>query len=1170
MAVHFTEDQQKAIDTLDRSILVSAAAGSGKTAVLVERIIHIIKSGQANVDELLVVTFTNAAASEMKMKVTKAIQKHMKEHPEDRALMSRQLNRMYRSYISTFHGFAKRIIREFFYKIDREPSFGICDDAQSSLMQMEALEELFDQCFEKDDYIPGGSFKGFLERYSSDRNENGLMSEMLSTYGSLRSVPNYFDWAFRKAEMMRIPESGDITESPIFQMVMSRTKSEITRALDDCNALIDYLNPYGIESIQKILEKDYEYFEGVLDALEYPKDESGQVRDDLLPPYTFPQLRVAKAEKDMYTGEVKDYVSAIRKKYKDLYNALRAEFFVPSLSESFKEMDEAYRYTVYYLRLLQEFENRFDAKKREANLMDFGDLEHTAVRILEDPEVSEVLRKRFKFIFIDEYQDTNKLQEYLISMVARSNNLFKVGDVKQSIYGFRESDPKIFMATRREYEKPENTEAMVIDLNRNFRSSGSTIRYINDVFDGIMPGYDEKECLYQGLKGRPEMDMVPEVHILPENAGDDSDDEEDSLERSELEANYVAKLVGNIIGTEFYDGKQDVVRKATPRDIVILGRSINSSADIYYRAMLSQNIPAFMSDDGDYYEAVEIKVAMALLKLIDNGHQDVPLLAVLRSEIFGFKPEELAQIRIIYKEAGGTGGFYKAYEYGLAHPEKLENIRVTEMNLAEKIRHAEEKIQEWRYLSNKMPLDEYIWYILTESGYYLYAGAMYGGQQRQANLRVLAERAASFQTRGLTTLHEFIRYTDSLQKMQFKAAQPSMVSEDADVVRIMTMHKSKGLEFPFVIIVGMGKRKKTDSRNKGFYFDSDLGVSLSYVSKEDQFWRTTLLQNLIYDKKKEEVFQEELRILYVAMTRAREKLMMVGTCKDEEKLRNGVPGTSTFYEIIKNKLFIPSVRYMIAEPEAKKYFQKRNRFEDFENARAQFVGDPEAEKMEALVAKRLGYTYPKSEALETKSKYTVSEMNALAETASRKRRIDLDTPEFTEVVKVTGAEIGTAYHRIMEGLSFTQVLKDDCVNQSYIEEVATGLRESGAIPEEIYATLDFQMIARFFDSDLGRRAVQAASRGQLWKEKPFTLQKEVKGEKVLVQGIIDCFFQEEEHIVLVDYKSNRVLENTAEIADMYREQIYLYREALELSTGMKVAESYLYLLRMGICLPMQE
>lgn len=1170
MAVHFTEEQQKAIDTLDRSILVSAAAGSGKTAVLVERIIRIIKSGKANVDELLVVTFTNAAASEMKMKVTRAIQKHMKEHPEDRALMSRQMSRMYRAYISTFHGFAKRIIREFFYKIDREPSFGICDDAQSNLLQMEALEELFDECFEKDDYIPGGSFKEFLERYSSDRNEKGLMAEMLSTYGRLRSVPNYFDWAFQKAEMMRMPESGNIADSPIFGMVMKRTQSEIARAFDDCEKLMGYLDTCGIESIHKVIEKDYEFFEAVLEGVTHPLDEEGQVRENLLPPYKFPPLRVARAEKDMYTDEVKEYVSGIRSLYKKTYNDLQTDFFVPELPDSFREMDEAYRYTVYYLRLLQDFEKRFDGKKRDANLMDFGDLEHTAVRILEAPEVSEILRKRFKFIFIDEYQDTNKLQEYLIAKVARPDNLFKVGDVKQSIYGFRESDPKIFMATRKEYEQPENTDAMVIDLNRNFRSSGSTIRYINDVFDGIMPGYDKKEWLYQGLEGNPSMDMLPEAHILLEDTGEDSDEDEESMEKSELEANYVAKLVGDIIGTKFYDGKQDVVREATPRDIVILGRSINSSADIYYRAMLAQNIPAYMSDDGDYYESVEIKVAMALLKLIDNGHQDVPLLAVLRSEIFGFQPEELAQIRIIYKESGGTGGFYKAYEYGLAHLEKLQDIQATEVNLAEKLQHAEMKIQEWRYLSNKTPLDEYIWYILTESGYYLYAGAMYGGAQRQANLRVLAERAGSFQTRGLTTLHEFIRYTDSLQKMQFKAAQPSMVSEDADVVRIMTMHKSKGLEFPFVIIVGMGKKKKTDTRNKGFYFDSDLGVSLPYVSRENQFWRTTLLQNLIYDKKKDEVFQEELRILYVAMTRAREKLIMVGTCKDEEKLKNGVPGTGNFYEIIKNKLFIPSVRYTIAMPPEKKYFRKRNLFEDFENARDQFVGDPEADKMEALVAERLGYTYPKAEALETKSKYTVSEMNALADRDSRKRRIDLDTPDFTETVKVTGAEIGTAYHRIMEGIAFTQVLKDGHVNRSYVEEVAAGLRVSGAISEEVFETLNLHMIEEFFDSDLGRRAVQAASNGQLWKEKPFTLQKEVNGEKVLVQGIIDCFFREEDHLVLVDYKSNRVQANTAEIADMYREQIHLYREALELSTEMKVTDAYLYLLRMGTCLPMQE
>ncbi len=1174
MGVQFTKEQQQAIDTLDKSILVSAAAGSGKTAVLVQRIIHIILEGKANVDEMLVVTFTNAAATEMKLKLTTAIRKHMRENPESAPLMNQQLNKMYQSYITTFHSFALRLIREFFYRIDREPTFKICDEAQGQLLQLEAIDELFEECFENDSYVEGGSFRDFLEHYSSDRSEDTIKSAMLEIYGKLRSMPDYFEWAYKRAEMLRMPESGKISDSPIFEPLMNQMKNKVAEAQKKCEELISLLDTNGVESLLEIAEQDY-------NAIEDYKNQLDQLiakhENDEVPAwkYDFKRFSAKKADKDAY-DPIKEDASALRDDYKKALKSIAEQYAGEELEARFREMDATYSYTIYYLNLLRDFERRFDEKKKAADLVDFGDIEHLAVEILKDPEVCRILRNRFQFIFIDEYQDTNKIQEHIISRIARPDNQFKVGDVKQSIYGFRQSDPKIFMATRKKFESEDCPDAIVIDLNRNFRSNGATIDYINDVFEGIMPGYDDKAKLYQGLPSDSEYNLMPEVHILtvpPKNSASDSESdesEEESLSNVEGEAVYIAQLVKNIIGTTFHDGKTGVRRVATPRDIVILCRSTKSSADVYYKAMLEQDIPTHVNDDTGYFDTVEIHLAISLLQVLNNGHQDIPLIAVLRSEIFGFTPEELAEIRIAYHEEGKRGSYYKAYAYCLEHPQKIRE------ELYQKLKCADDNLKEWRYHANKMPLDEYIWYVLTDSGYYLYSGAMYGGRQRQANLRVLTEKARKYQETGVASLSGFIRYVNILRQKNVKTGQAAMIGEDADVVRIMTMHKSKGLEFPFVIVAGMGNRGNRTSLGKGLTFDSDIGVGISYVNREEKYWRSTILQTLIKEKINEEELQEERRILYVALTRAREKLILVGraTIKDEEDSNNfSFEKTSSYYDI-QEKLNIPSVKYHIAPFPTAKQTRKRNLFEEFEKKRGN-LDVRKASEYELAVAERLNYEYPNADGLKTKAKYTVSELRYLrAEGATNSenqlaKMTVLENLNVSDNHTICGADIGTAYHRIMETLDFVRVAEHDMtINEDYIEQVMNRLNESQAISDDVFATLSRNVITDFFRTALGVRALRAAQNGKLWKEKPFTLRTEVEGKQVMVQGVIDCFFEEDGKLVLVDYKSNHVEKDISPIADMYREQIRLYRQALEMACDESVGEAYLYLLRTGDTIPM--
>lgn len=1144
--VKFTSDQQKAIDTLDKSILVAAAAGSGKTAVLVERIINIILQGKANVDELLVVTFTNAAAAEMKLKLTKAIKKRIQEDPEAASALSVQLDRMYRAYISTFHSFAMRIIKEFFYKIDIEPNFSICDEIQATLLQYEAIDELFEDLFEEGMELEGIEFRDFLLRYSKERSEDALKAGIISNYKKLRSMPEYMDWAYEKVELLKVPE-GDMKQAPMYDFTVQQFRNDLIHACDAADETVEFIESHGYSYIADKMREDLEKIRVIVE--DFDKRGLDEEVLDSISSIKFAQARAKKADQADW-NEIKGRVSRRRDEYKDTLKGLKDKYISPGLEVRFQELGETYGYAKYYIKLIELFEERFSAKKAERNLVDFGDLEHITAEILKDEEVADVVRKRFKYIFIDEYQDTNKLQEYLVNRFARPDNVFKVGDIKQSIYGFRQSDPKIFMNVREQYNDAGNADATVIDLNMNFRSNLKTIDYINAIFENIMDGYDDKAKLYNGLVTPPEYDLEPELHIIM-TANEDADGE--SMSTSEAEASHVAKLVNSIIGTEFYDSRIGAVRKATPRDIVILMRSTKSHADIYYKAMLEHNIIANVNDEEGYFDTVEIEVAVALLRVIDNMRQDVPLIAVLRSGIFGFTNEELAEIRAVYREAGMNGSYYNAFSH------YINNV---DSELSARARSARDKIIEWKTLAGMMPLSEFVWHVMTDSNLYLYTGAMYGGRQRQANLRVLAERAGSYQDSGIVTLGGFIRYLDILKSKNVKTGQAITVSEEDDVVRVMTIHKSKGLEFPFVILAGMSRKLRGSSSSGNMAIDPDMGLGITYVNREKRYTRKTIMQHMIDNKASQDAYEEELRVLYVALTRARQKLYMTATMANQDELDKLSPGTNRYIDMIADLISTEFNTLNIYQAEGVEKSRQVNMLEHF-LAKRQHLKPATSPALYEDVNRRLSYEYPNREALETKAKYSVSELRALKEDRGIIRRMNLTDPDFRDAADVTGAEVGTAYHRIMETLDFRKALSDGAVDSDYIRSVADKLHETGAIDDRVFPSIRLKKIEKFFESEIGRRAVQADERGVLSKEKPFTMKAELDGHEVLVQGIIDCCFTEGDSYILVDYKSNYVGDDTSAIEDMYREQLLLYKQALELGTGKTVMESYLYLFGAG-------
>ena len=1187
MARSFTEEQKKAIETLDRSVLVSAAAGSGKTSVLIERIIRIILDGKANVDEMLVVTFTNAAASEMKLRLAGAIRKRMTDHPEDVPRMKDQLARLYKAYISTIDSFALRVIKEFFHMTDMEPSFGVADDVQCELLRREALRELFEDGFEKDDLIEGGSFRAFLRLYSEERSDDKFMDDMLNAYSRLRTMPDYFEWAFAKADQLKV--TADTFDGSGFQKMMFADAEVVFRSVKAAFAEIrEMFSEAGIPELYEAKLAAQEQAAGnIYDML----GRRTACMDVIEAIKAFPSTRLAaaKAQKEAFES-IKSDVDALRKPLKKEIDDFRKRYLIPDLETRLSEMNATYEYMIYYLRMLREFERRYDAKKREKRVIDFADMEHIAVRILKNDEAAEVLRRRFRFIFVDEYQDTNNIQENLISRVARPDNVFRVGDAKQSIYKFRQAEPEIFERLYERYTSGIEPDGIAIDLGRNFRTNDATIRYINHVFRNIMEGYDERSMLYSGVKCPPEYDFIPEVHILLSDTGEDEseaddiaedgvDEEIEELSKEEAEAEYIAGLVQSIIGTEFYDTVSGTVRKAGARDVAILFRAVRHRGEIMSRALRERAIEAHVEETEDFFDTVEIEVALALLTCIDNMKRDVQLISVLHSEVFGFSPDELARIRIEYKQnMNDRSAYWEAFEWF------TENG--PECRLKKKAADARNDLLEWRKLSRILPLEDFVWKVLVDSGYYRMAGAMPGGSGRQANLRALSDRAGRFSKDTIATLSTFISFLELLKSKKLKNGQASMVGRDDDVVRISTIHKSKGLEYPFVIVGGLGHKFRYDNNSKGFSFDSEGGLGLPYVDPARRYWRSTVLQRAINSKARNDSYKEEMRLLYVAMTRARNKLIMVGTCRSEDELRKYQLCPGNFLKAMQGVLRTGFNRTFVSPL----VLTRRTDDTGPESGIGAYFDRPLNKEEQAIydeIDRRFSYRYPDEELLTAKAKYSVSAIRREElekERMQEKEAVVTSDDEVTHLrtgveqsKRASAADIGIAYHRIMEFLDFSKAMDPHgSVNAAYITERAEFLRDHDAIDADVYDALDLDRITAFFRSDLGKRAAVAALRGTLMREKPFTLRTVRGGREMLVQGVIDCCFEEEGKMILIDYKSNFIRpgrQHEAElerIKDEYRVQIELYSEAVEKGIGKDVSEAYLYLFVSGETLDMMK
>lgn len=1188
----WTEKQTEAIELRNKNMLVAAAAGSGKTAVLVERIKQLIIQEGVSVNEMLVVTFTNAAAAEMREKIVQAVTSEIENNSGDTVFLRRQLNLIYKANISTFHAFALEVIRRFFHVIGIDPNFKICDQAQQIILQAQAMDNLFEEMFDKD----GHEFIEFLNNYASSKNENSVKEMILEVYKTIQSVPEPWEWLDRSVENLVMDEEKFL-QSKMFEEIKQHIKKELFYARANYDKSVEIFEEAGAV---KFAVKCKEDLVSIDEAINIFQAGDFDLFGETLSKISYVRMVTTKDEKEAF-DEVKEFAGIYRERCKDALKGIKQDYFMRPLTEQIEDMNKVYPHAETLAMLVKKFSEHYKEQKEEKKLIDFNDIEHYALEILENEQAAAEYRDKFKYIFVDEYQDSNVIQDTLIAAIKRDNNVFMVGDVKQSIYKFRLAEPELFMEKYENFKKEENELDAKIDLNFNFRSKGNVIKAVNDLFSKLMAGYDAEAALYKGISYEGEFDYLAELHLVDQKITEDMEVDEEirELKSAEMEAFIAVRLIKESLGKIIFDVKKSIERPMTKRDIVILMRGQKNYADKFQQVLMQMDIPSHINDSDGYFDTLEIQIFLNLLRIIDNRRQDIPLISVLHSSIFGFTVEELAQIRSNSKNTS----YFEAFKlYANITNESNKNHQ-----LIKKCADALAKLAEWKQMAEFMPLDELIWKLLWDTEYYTFVGALPSGMQRQANLRALIDKAVQFQASQMKGLFGFITYVDAIKDKKVPMGQVTLVGENDDVVRIMTIHKSKGLEFPMVIVAGMGKRFNNANARKPVDLHKNIGLGLRYVDRQRHFYKKTLVQMAIDNKRKKEDLEEEVRILYVAFTRAQDKLILLGSVRDLQKFREAKESLEE-PDVFRASCYLDMIMPAISASDISVYYHDAQEI-SFENAQTNEgkeqlikllnhmdtkemgmdVNEASYAQLYAQIDRQLSFTYGYEYARLLKSKFSVSKLNKISDLLAEEGMTPesyerlyyessydaaLAVPQFAQgqTSGFTAAERGTIIHSVLEHWDFKEgyglCSQEEKKALESVREFITNLENKQLLTgeEAVEARKHAKMIINFQCSKLGKRLAEA---DEIFKETPFNLVKKIKGEDIIVQGIIDCYFREGDKYILLDYKTNRVDNPTdpheiAYIKETYREQIELYREAIEVVKGVKVREAYIYMLNAQI------
>lgn len=1267
MGMKFTPEQQRVIELHNSNILVSAAAGSGKTAVLVERIIRMICDGEhpADIDRLLIVTFTNAAAAEMRERIAAGITARLEADPGNEHIQ-KQSALLHNAQITTIDSFSLFLIRNHFNEIGLDPDFRVADEGEIKLLQQEVLAQLLEDAY-AGQFVPEApeQFHACVEYFCPGGRESVLEQHILNLSRYAGSFPWPAEWLEERKNDYAAGDMEALVHSDYGQYLTERVNRTVEGCLEKLREVKRLCElPDGPYMYGELTEAEIEQLERLTSC----KDLEEQAAK--VPAVTF--ARLPSKKDDSVDPAKRELAKAIRNSVKDTLSDLSESYFKTPLELAVEQGKACREPLRMLLDLVLEFDRRLLAAKQERHLIDFSDMEHYALQILLKREkveetgsigtdraktkyrivpsdVAMEYRQYFQEILIDEYQDSNLVQEYLLSAISGEEegryNRFMVGDVKQSIYKFRLARPELFLEKYDTYQ--ETGDLCRIDLAKNFRSRIQVVDAVNDVFSRIMSreiggiAYDDKAALYPGAVYPAQEDPAYGSELLLIRKPEKGEREESGIGEQhaegagvlvdydnvrQLEALAIAARIKQLKGSlQVMEKSAGELRPVRYSDMVILLRTTSGWDEEFKKILEQQGIPVYITSKTGYFGALEVQELLQFLRVLDNPRQDIPLFGVMQSVFGGFTQEEIAQIR-----SGGEGHSRKRMTLYEALKEVAQSGRTVEegeeisagesageeAELSQKADTFLQRIGHYRDLTPFTSIRDLLQRILDDYDYLNYVTALPAGSKRRANVEMLLTKASAFEKTSYFGLFHFIRYMEQLEKYDVDYGEADTLDENADVVRIMSIHKSKGLEFPVVFVSGLSKRFNMQDANQSLIVDMDLGVAVDYVDSVRRIKNKTLRRTVLSAKMKEDNLAEELRVLYVALTRAREKLILTAVLdKADEKWELA---QMTGQERLTYLDFCEAGSYMdfllpilpqtgiavktlrtedLAVEELREQLRMGDRREQLRLiacGETTLTGDPEENERKLMyLRERFAYQYPHPGLQKLYTKTTVSELKIAA--MAEKDEAAFHTFEEKEVVpyipgfrreqeKVSGAVRGNAFHRTMELLDFTYLFTESglftgCPNnyeeyrrgldknrlQNRLEEFLQRETISLRLTEEYAKAVSLPKILNFLEQELAYRMWRAQEQGLLYREQPFVLGIDAKrldpdlpkGEKVLIQGIIDVFFIEDGEIVLLDYKTD-VIDSLEALWNRYNVQIQYYEEALTKLMQMPVKERILY------------
>lgn len=1205
----WTKDQNAVINNRGGNLLVAAAAGSGKTAVLVERIIKLItdKENPVDINKLLVVTFTNAAATEMKERVQIAIEKLIQTCDSNNNL-KRQLALLDNANITTIHSFCLDVIGKYYHKIPLEPNFSIASEQQCSLLKIQAIEEVFNKYYELED----SGFIQLLEMYGSNRDDKPLLNIVLELYNFLMASPTPFLWMKRAISNLDTLEEFDFLTSEYgktliesINIVFEGIEQSMQGIIEDTSDIpelqsynIRYINEYNqFKNIHLNLQNSWSDIKNSFEMLNYENYQRGVKR--------------IPSTSDPYIKDLKNSTKAIRDDCKDTITDLYQTIFYRTEEDIIMEFNLIKPVMITLNNLVVDFMSSYQSLKKERNLIDFNDIEHFALKILTvqneqgdliPSEIALEYSDMFYEIFIDEYQDSSLTQEVLLKSISKSfNNRFMVGDVKQSIYKFRQARPDIFLEKYNNYTERSNDIGKKILLHKNFRSRKEILDATNFIFQHIMTDkiggleYGESEKLNLGrefenpIKNNLNYGGPAEVHLVYKEDGSELElnAEDEDFDKIQIEARVLANIIDNITNPSspdllyIIDKQSGQYRSATYKDIVILLRSTTNWEEVITRELQQVGIPVFSESSSNYFETYEVKAVLAILKAISNVYDDISLTGALRTKLFNFSIDEITQLRVFNNK---IPMFEVLKEYSQAFPDEL----------AQKCLFSINKLHTYISLFKNSSIEEALGYLYKDSDFYLFIQTLSSGDLRKRNLDLLQERAKQYEQLEYKDLSSFLHYLDNLISNNIPISSASKSSSNSNSVRIMTIHKSKGLEFPVVICAGLGKKFNMMDTKKNLLFHSDLGYGPQIIEYKKGITYSTVAKEAIKNKILIENLSEEMRVLYVALTRPKEKLFLVGSINNLEK------SFSRWGEYAKNKDKIPQYAILKSSSYLDWIIPSVLKHPDLSGLRKNFsLTDislsPHASKWKYKLWSSSDIPLPgclyqhsdstsdstvsifmrelDKEPLKKPFYHSISKRLTVTHLDGAKKDISLKQPNFIHEVSplgFTGAERGTIIHEFLLKLDFKRVSTEELIRLQLKEMVCKKI-----FTEEEAAIIPVQNIFEFFNSNLGIRLVNSTNikrEQEISNFIPISKVSKVNtflDEEVFVRGIIDICFEEDNDLVLIDYKTDSINNKSInDIVEGYTNQILLYKDILEKLTHKRVKESYLYLLSInkGICI----